>query len=126
MMACEFSKEEVVMQKVNRLEEEIQEGAQRFGREYQKAAATGLDAASRSFGEANKGFQALAAEMMGYSKGAFDDAMRSQELVSIIAKVEATGPKAYVTALSLLENRFQFKRYIEDVAAETRRRGESG
>ena len=41
MMACEFSKEEVVMQKVNRLEEEIQEGAQRLGREYQKAAADG-------------------------------------------------------------------------------------
>jgi hypothetical protein len=77
MMACEFSKEEVVMQKVNRLEEEIQEGAQRFGREYQKAAATGLDAASRSFGEANQRFQALAAEMMEYSKGAFDDAMRT-------------------------------------------------
>ena len=56
---------------------------------------------------------------------AFDHAMRSQELVSIIAKVEATGPKAYVTGLSLLENRFQFKRYIEDLTAETRRRGEN-
>lgn len=44
---------------------------------------------------------------------AFDDAIRGQELVSIIAKVEPTGPKAYVTELSLLENRFQFKRYIE-------------
>lgn len=44
---------------------------------------------------------------------AFDDAMCGQELVSIIAKVEATGPKGYVTELSLLENRFQFKRYIE-------------
>src|SRR5262245_59936842 len=65
------------MQKVNRLEEEIQEGARRFGREYQKDAATGLEAASRSFGEANKGFQALAAEMMQYSKGTFDDAMRT-------------------------------------------------
>jgi sulfopyruvate decarboxylase subunit beta len=57
---------------------------------------------------------------------AFADAVRGQELVSIIAKVEATGPKAYVTGLSLLENRFQFKRYIEDLTAETRRRGESG
>lgn len=52
---------------------------------------------------------------------AFEDAMRGQELISIIAKVEATGPKAYVTGLSLLENRFQFKRYIEDLTAETRR-----
>jgi sulfopyruvate decarboxylase subunit beta len=55
---------------------------------------------------------------------AFDEAMHGKELVSIIAKVEATGPKAYVTGLSLLENRFQFKRYIEDLNAETRRRGE--
>lgn len=56
---------------------------------------------------------------------AFDDAMRNRELVSIVAKVEATGPKAYVTGLSLLENRFQFKRYIESLTAETRRSEES-
>jgi sulfopyruvate decarboxylase subunit beta len=55
---------------------------------------------------------------------AFDSAMRGQELVSIIAKVEATGPKVYVTELSLLENRFQFKRHIEKLATETGRRGE--
>jgi sulfopyruvate decarboxylase subunit beta len=57
-------------------------------------------------------------------KRAFDGAMRGQELVSIIAKVEATGPKNYVTELSLLENRFQFQRHIEKLTAETRRRGE--
>ncbi len=44
---------------------------------------------------------------------AFDDAMRANDLTSIVAKVEAVGPKGYVTELSLLENRFQFKRYIE-------------
>jgi sulfopyruvate decarboxylase subunit beta len=44
---------------------------------------------------------------------AFADGMQGRELVSIIAKVEATGPKGYVTELSLLENRFQFKRHIE-------------
>lgn len=44
---------------------------------------------------------------------AFDAGMQGRELVSIIAKVEATGPKGYVTELSLLENRFQFKRHIE-------------
>jgi sulfopyruvate decarboxylase subunit beta len=43
----------------------------------------------------------------------FDKAMRADELTSIIAKVEAVGPKGYVTELSLLENRFQFKRHIE-------------
>ena len=44
---------------------------------------------------------------------AFDEAMRAKELTSIVAKVEAVGPKGYVTELALLENRFQFKRYIE-------------
>ena len=48
---------------------------------------------------------------------AFDDAMRSNDLSCIVAKVEATGPKAYVTDLSLLENRFQFKQYIQRLKA---------
>jgi sulfopyruvate decarboxylase subunit beta len=52
---------------------------------------------------------------------AFDEAMRGNELTSIVAKVEAVGPKGYVTELALLENRFQFKRYIEKLATETRR-----
>ena len=43
----------------------------------------------------------------------FDEAMRANELTSIVAKVDAVGPKGYVTELALLENRFQFKRYIE-------------
>src|SRR6266581_6916212 len=43
----------------------------------------------------------------------FDAAMKSNELTSIIAKVEAVGPTGYVTELSLLENRFQFQRHIE-------------
>lgn len=44
---------------------------------------------------------------------AFHDALRANDLTSIVAKVEAVGPKGYVTELALLENRFQFKRYIE-------------
>ena len=60
-----------------RFGEEVQEGAQRFGREYQRAAETGFEEASRSFTEANQGFQAIAAEIMQYSKAAFDDAIRT-------------------------------------------------
>jgi len=67
---------------------EVQEGAQRFGREYQKAAETGFEAASRSFGEASKGFQALAAEMMEYSKAAFDDAIRTWEKLIGVRSLE--------------------------------------
>jgi sulfopyruvate decarboxylase subunit beta len=57
---------------------------------------------------------------------AFTTAMKGNELSCIVAKVEAVGPKGYVTPLALLENRFQFKRHIEGLTAETRRRGESG
>ena len=44
---------------------------------------------------------------------AFEEAMNANDLSCIVAKVEAVGPKAYVTDLTLLENRFQFQRYIE-------------
>jgi len=40
---------------------------------------------------------------------------QANELTTIIAKVEATGPAAYVTGLTLLENRFQFRRHIQSL-----------
>jgi len=43
---------------------------------------------------------------------AFDEALAANDLSTIVAKVEAVGPAAYVTDLSLLENRFQFQRYL--------------
>ena len=46
---------------------------------------------------------------------AFTEAMRTNELTSMVAKVEAVGPPGYVTGLALLENRFQFKRHIEQL-----------
>jgi sulfopyruvate decarboxylase subunit beta len=45
--------------------------------------------------------------------GAFQAAMDGAELTCVVAKVEAAGPKAFVTGLALLENRFQFQRHIE-------------
>jgi sulfopyruvate decarboxylase subunit beta len=50
---------------------------------------------------------------------AFDDALASKELTTIVAKVEAAGPSAYVTDLALLENRFQFQRYLKDAGRKT-------
>ena len=43
---------------------------------------------------------------------AFDAALAANDLTTIVAKVEAVGPSKYVTDLSLLENRFQFQRYL--------------
>ena len=54
-----------------------------------------------------------AAQCLDDFKGAFGVAMSAGELSCIVAKVEAVGPKGYVTDLALLENRFQFQRYIQ-------------
>ena len=46
-------------------------------------------------------------------------AIRGDGLQMIVAKVEPVGPKAFVTDLGLLENRFQFRRYIQSLAAKS-------
>jgi sulfopyruvate decarboxylase subunit beta len=43
-----------------------------------------------------------------------DDAIACGELTTIVAKVDAVGPSAFVTGLGLLENRFQFQRYLTE------------
>jgi sulfopyruvate decarboxylase subunit beta len=43
---------------------------------------------------------------------AFGEALGAGDLTTIVAKVEAIGPSKYVTDLSLLENRFEFQRYL--------------
>ncbi len=45
---------------------------------------------------------------------AFREALDAGDLTTIVAKVEAVGPSGYVTDLSLLENRYQFQRYLRD------------
>ncbi len=47
--------------------------------EFQKVGKDGFDAAVRSFGEMNKGFQAIAAAITDYSKKAFEDSTRAFE-----------------------------------------------
>ncbi len=48
-------------------------------------------------------------------RAAFDEALGAHDLTTIVAKVEAVGPSAYVTDLSLLENRYQFQRHLRDI-----------
>ena len=48
-------------------------------------------------------------------KAAVLGGVHANELTTIIAKVEATGPAAYVTNLTLLENRFQFWRHTRSL-----------
>lgn len=44
---------------------------------------------------------------------AFDQALASRDLSTIVAKVEAVGPSGYVTDLELLENRFEFAKWLK-------------
>jgi sulfopyruvate decarboxylase subunit beta len=43
----------------------------------------------------------------------FVAAQRARQLTTLVAKVEAIGPAVFVTDLGLLENRFQFQRYLQ-------------
>lgn len=48
-------------------------------------------------------------------RSALKDAVDAKQLTTIVAKVEPIGPAGYVTDLSLIENRFQFRRYIQSL-----------
>ncbi len=45
-------------------------------------------------------------------KDAFEAVLGTDDLSTIVAKVQATGPSRFVTDLGLLENRFQFARWL--------------
>ena len=54
----------------------------KVGEEFQKVGKDGFDAVVKSFGEVNKGFQAMAAEVTDYSKKAYEDGARAfQQLI---------------------------------------------
>ncbi|HEX5215094.1 MAG TPA: thiamine pyrophosphate-dependent enzyme [Vicinamibacterales bacterium] len=44
---------------------------------------------------------------------AFAAALDARDLTTLVAKVDAVGPAAFVTDLGLLENRFEFQRYLK-------------
>jgi hypothetical protein len=88
--------------------------ATRMGRQAQEGFQTGFEAASRSFSEANKGFQALAAEMMEYSKAAFDDAIHTWE--------QLIGVRSLEQAMQIQSD--YAKRVYENHMAELKKLGE--
>lgn len=45
--------------------------------------------------------------------GEFAAAQGAKALTTLVAKVDAVGPSVFVTDLGLLENRFQFQRYLQ-------------
>ena len=48
---------------------------------------------------------------------AFAEAVAARDLTTLVAKCEAVGPAAFVTDLSLLENRYQFQRHLTALSA---------
>ena len=48
-------------------------------------------------------------------RGAFTGALAAHDLTTLVAKVEAVGPSTFATGLALLENRYQFQRYLQSV-----------
>ena len=60
----------------------------RIGEEFQKVGKESFDASVRAYSEANKGFQAIVAELTNYSKEALDDATRAFEQLVGVKSVE--------------------------------------
>jgi sulfopyruvate decarboxylase subunit beta len=48
---------------------------------------------------------------------AFHEALHADDLTTLVVKVEAVGPAAFVTDLSLLENRYQFQRHLRTLSS---------
>jgi hypothetical protein len=59
--------------------QEYQHQAERVGQQFQKAAETGVGSILQSWGELNRGWTAMAAEVNEYSKTVFNDATRTME-----------------------------------------------
>jgi len=45
----------------------------------------------------------------------FEEALRANALTTLVAKVEAAGPRVHLTDLPMLENRFQFQRHLRSL-----------
>ena len=87
-----------------------------MGQEFQKAAEGGFEAASRSLGEVNKGFQALATEMTDFSKRRFEDVFHAWEqllrarsfgdVVDVQTRYAQKAYDAYTSEMSKLEEMY--------------------
>jgi sulfopyruvate decarboxylase subunit beta len=77
------------------------------------ATSTGSDLAAMAKG-AGIPRTAVASSLDEFT-AAFGEALRAQDLTTLVAKVEAVGPAAFVTDLSLLENRYQFQRHLQSL-----------
>jgi hypothetical protein len=88
--------------------------AVKIGEEFQKVGQNGFDAAVRSYGEVNKGFQALATTATENAKKAFEDTTRTFE--------QLIGAKSFE---QVIEIQSQYaKRTYDNFVAEASKLGE--
>ena len=83
----------------------------KIGDDFQKAGKEGFDTAVRSYGEVNKGFQAVVAEVTNYSKKAFEDGTRAFE--------QLTGAKSAEQAFEI-QSQYAKKAYDAHMAQMTK------
>jgi hypothetical protein len=95
------------MQKMN-------EDFQKTAEEFQKAGKNNYEAMVRSYGELNKGFQAIAARWVEFSKRSFEDASRTWE--------QLLGTKSVEHAMEIQTN--YAKRAYENWMSELSKIGE--
>src|SRR5579871_1809283 len=81
------------------------------------ATATGTDLAG--IARASGVPQVMEAHTPESLKASVTEALASNTLTTIVSKVEAVVPKSFHMDLPLLENRFQFKRYLEALRKQT-------
>ena len=87
---------------------------QKFGEEFQRVGKDGFDASVRSFGEVNKGLQAIAATVTDYSKKAFEDGTRAFE--------QLIGAKSFEQAFEIQSQ--YAKKAFDAYVAQTSKLGE--
>jgi sulfopyruvate decarboxylase subunit beta len=81
------------------------------------ATATGTDLAGIAKASGIPHVEAV--DNVDQFKASVEAALASDQLTTIVAKVEAVGPKSFLMDLPLLENRFQFKRCLEAMNKQT-------
>ena len=92
------------------------EGLKMVGEGYAKLGSDGFNAVVHSWGEVNKGFQAVAEEVTDYTKRVFEDATRAfeqlvrakspEQLIEIQSQFIQTSFDAYVAKMSKLSEMY--------------------
>jgi hypothetical protein len=101
-----------VAEEASRMGQQAQEQARRVGQEFQTAAEGGLEAATRSIGEMNRGMQAIAIELTDFSKRRLEDVLQAWEhllrarnfgeMIDVQARYAQGAYNAYMSEMSKL------------------------